>query len=175
MKNIKKANRSISEYFLPVKAIADSLLAIGDPISEQDQIDAVLDVLPKEYNSFVMMVYGRPDSPSLSDIEALLLVQEAQLDKFRQELVVSNVSANIAQTSNGQGQASNFSHGEQSQNSFVPRGGRGRGGHGRGRGRDRGGGGNGNRPTCQLCKKYGHDTYSCWHRFEEDFIPSQPP
>lgn len=96
LKSIKKLNRSISEYFLRVKALADALSAIGDPISEQDQIDAVLDGLPEEYNSFVMMIYGRPDSPSLSDIEALLLVQEAQLDKFRQELAVSNVSANIA-------------------------------------------------------------------------------
>lgn len=45
-----------------------------------------------------MMIYGRPDSPSISDIEGLLLVQEAQFDKYRHELVVVTVSANVAHT-----------------------------------------------------------------------------
>lgn len=99
LKSAKKGNQTISEYVLRVKAIADSLLAIGDSISEQEQIDAVLEGLPEEYNNFVMMIYGRPDSPSPYDIEGLLLVQEAQRDKFRQELAITSVSANVAQSS----------------------------------------------------------------------------
>lgn len=79
--------------------MVDSLQAIGDLITEQDHIDAVLEGLPEEYNSFVMMIYSRPDSPSITEIEGLLLVQEAQLDKYRQELASVPVSANVAQTS----------------------------------------------------------------------------
>lgn len=92
---------------LRIKAIANSLLAVGDSISEQDQIDSILDGLPEEYNPFVMQMYESTESPLLCDVEALLYVQEAQLDKFRQELVVSTVAANVAHSS----QATNNSRG----------------------------------------------------------------
>lgn len=41
-------------------------------------MDAILDGLHEEYGSFVMM-YGRADTPFVSDIEGLLLIQEAYL------------------------------------------------------------------------------------------------
>lgn len=43
-------------------------------------------------------MYGSIESPSLYDLEALLYVQEAQLEKFRQELIVSTIATNIAHT-----------------------------------------------------------------------------
>lgn len=73
----------MSEYLMKLKEIVDSLIAIGDPVIEQDHIDAILEGLPEEYNSFVMMIYSRSDNPSVSNIETLLHVQEAQFDKFR--------------------------------------------------------------------------------------------
>ncbi|KAK2402858.1 hypothetical protein QL285_052344 [Trifolium repens] len=103
LKTVKKGTKSISEFVLRVRAIADTLISIGDTVTEQDRIDSILDGLPEEYNPFVMMIYGRPDSPSLLDIEGLLLVQESQLEKFRQELVVPTASANLAQASRGRG------------------------------------------------------------------------
>ncbi|MCI96379.1 retrovirus-related pol polyprotein from transposon TNT 1-94, partial [Trifolium medium] len=33
-----------------------------------------------------MLVYSRSDTPIADDVEALLLIQEAQFEKFRQEL-----------------------------------------------------------------------------------------
>jgi hypothetical protein len=56
----------------------NSLIAVGDNVSEQEQIDAILDGLPEEFNSFVMMIYSRTDVFSVEDLEALLLLQEAQ-------------------------------------------------------------------------------------------------
>lgn len=44
-----------------IHTLADSLLAIGECISEQDKID---------------IIYGKTESPSLADIEGLILVQE---------------------------------------------------------------------------------------------------
>lgn len=73
----------MSEYLMKLKEIVDSLIAIGDPVIEQDHIDVILEGLPEEYNSFVMMIYSRSDNPSVSNIETLLHVQEAQFDKFR--------------------------------------------------------------------------------------------
>lgn len=49
----------------------------------EHKFDVVLDGLPEEYNSFVMMIYGHSDTIFLSEIEALLLVQEVQFDKHR--------------------------------------------------------------------------------------------
>lgn len=80
---------------MKIKSIVDSLLDVGDPVSDQDHIDAILEGLPEEYNPFIMVIYGRHGSPSIADIEALLLVQEAQFDKFKQELVMVPVSANV--------------------------------------------------------------------------------
>lgn len=50
LKSTKKGTSSINEYVLKIKAIVDSLIAVGDTIIEQDQIDAILEGLPKEYN-----------------------------------------------------------------------------------------------------------------------------
>lgn len=168
LKITKKGSRSINEYLLRIKAIVDQLIAAGDTLSDQEHIDVVLDGLPEEYNSFVMMIYARSDSPSISDIESLLLLQEAQFDKFKQELSAGTVSANIAQGP----------HNQQNQNSFS--GNRGRGGRnfnnrGRGGRNYNGRGRGGPKPTCQICFKYGHDAFQCWSRFDENFIQPPPP
>jgi len=80
--------------------------------------------------------------PQLYNIEALLYVQEAQLDKFRQERSLSIPTANVAYSNQGsRGGSQQF---------------RGRGRNARGCGRARGiTSSTGNRPTCQLCGKYG--------------------
>src|SRR3954470_9683143 len=112
LKSTKKGNRTITEYVLRIKAIANSLLAVGDSITEQDQIDSILEGLPEEYNPFVMQMYGSPTTLNLCDVKALLYVQEAQLDKFRQELAAATIAANLANL----GQESHGSRGAYSGN-----------------------------------------------------------
>ncbi|KAI5447130.1 hypothetical protein KIW84_014834 [Lathyrus oleraceus] len=77
----------------------NTLKSAHDRIEEQDQVDSILEGLPKECNPFVMHNYGCTTPPTLCDVEALLYVQEAQIDKFRQEMDTSNVAANVAHTS----------------------------------------------------------------------------
>ncbi|PNX57709.1 retrovirus-related Pol polyprotein from transposon TNT 1-94, partial [Trifolium pratense] len=96
LKNTKKLSKSVNEYLLRVKSIVNSLIAVGDVVSEQEQVDAILEGLPEEFNSFVMMVYSRFETPTVENVEALLLLQEVQFEKFRQELANPSVSANIA-------------------------------------------------------------------------------
>lgn len=99
-----------------------------------------------------MQMYGFHVSPTLCDVKTLIYVQEAQLDKFHQELVVSTFAADIAHTS----QEANSSRG-----TFL--GNRGRGNmfnHG-----CRSGIGRytiGNYITYQLYGKYGHSLTTCW-------------
>lgn len=68
LKCTKKGTKFVTEYVLRIKAIVDSLVAIGDSVNEQDQIDVILEGLPEEYGPFVMMMYGRSDSPSIADV-----------------------------------------------------------------------------------------------------------
>lgn len=162
LKNTKKGTHTINEFVLHMKAICDSLVAIGDSISEKDQIDAILEGLPEEYGPFVMMIYGRSDSPSVSDIESSLLLQEAQLDKFKTELTTATISVNVGQTASDSNTFENRESGKtgidtknKGGHGWCDRGGRNCNNRGRGRY------GNGPRPTFQLCFKYGHDAFNC--------------
>lgn len=161
LKSTKKGNKSITELVLRIKAIANSLLAVGDLITKQDQIGSILNGLPEEHNPFVMHMYGCPITHTLCEVEALLYLQEAQLDKFHQELVTSSVAANVAHTNQGNGGSKGvYTRSRGRGNHFT---------HGQGRGRVTNS--TCNRPTCQLYGNYGHSVMSCWHIFDENFEP----
>lgn len=111
-----------------------------------------------EYNSLVMMIYAKGESITVDDVEALLLMQDAQFDKFRQELPSPSISVNVAQASGFQ---------ESSSTGDFDRNRGGSNGNFCGRG--------GPKSTCQLCDKYGHDAFHCWYRFDQSFTPAQGP
>lgn len=96
LKTTKKGTHSISELVTRIRALASSLSAIGDNISDQDLVDIVLEGLPKEYNSLVMLVYHKTDDVDLTELESMLHVRKAQLDKFSQELDTLTISADLA-------------------------------------------------------------------------------
>lgn len=165
LKSTKKGAHSINENVTRIQTLANSLTAIGVFVSEQDLCDIVLDGLLEEYNSFVILMY-KSEISNLSELKSLLMIQESQFDRFKQELVVSNVTADVAhlnasQNTNQNAQNQNSSQHARYGNNF----GRGCGRHGRGRGHGRPRGtsntSTGNRPTCQLCGKYGHFVMDC--------------
>jgi hypothetical protein len=51
-----------------IKSIVNSLIAVGDVVSEQEQVDAILEGLPEEFNSFVMIVYIMFETPTVEDV-----------------------------------------------------------------------------------------------------------
>ena len=51
LRNPKK-DHSISTYLLDQKKIVDTFAAVGAPISIDDQIEAILDCLPDEYDGY---------------------------------------------------------------------------------------------------------------------------
>lgn len=91
LKSINKLNHLAFEFVLRIKSIIDSLFSISDLIIEHGQIDVVLDGILEKHIPFVMQVYDRSKPPMMYDVYALLYVQEPELDKFIQELFVSNV------------------------------------------------------------------------------------
>jgi histone deacetylase 1/2 len=173
LKNTKKMSKSVNEYLLRIKSIVNSLIAVGDFVSEQEQVDSILEGLPEEFNSFVMMVYSRFDTPTVEDVEALLLLQEVQFKKFKQELSNPSVSANLAQAAahatDSNSESENQELGTEHYNAMASRGrgrGKGRGGKGRGRGQASNQGSNQGKTQCQICGKPNHDVVGCWYRFD---------
>lgn len=151
---------------------------------KQEQIDAILDDLSEEYGPFIMMIYSRFDTPSVADIESLLLMQEAQIEKFKADLSPVIVSINVAQgpnsnSSNGSNNSDSYNSNKglneyennRGRGSYRGRGGRNNNGNGRGQGSY----GLGPKPTCQLCFKNGHDAFNCWNHFDENFVEPPPP
>lgn len=86
LKTIKKGNSTVSEYVLRIRAIVNSLLAIGDPIVERYHVDAILQGLPEEYNSFMMMMYGKVYHVDIYEVKTLLYMQEAQMENYKKNL-----------------------------------------------------------------------------------------
>lgn len=97
LKMIKKGTQYISKFVLRIRSIVDSLLAIGDPISERDQIGAIFQGLPEEYNSFIIMAYNITDPMYIYEVDGFLYVQEAELEKYPQELAAPSATSNIMQ------------------------------------------------------------------------------
>lgn len=140
------------------------MTASGKPIDDEEMISYILAGLDYEYNPIVSALVSRTDPLSVGEVYAQLLNFEQHMELLHPD---SQPSANMATRGRG------------SQ--------RGRGGGGCGRGGNRGRGhGNqprhennnnasdSNKPRCQLCKKVGHEVMDCWHRFEEDFVPTTP-
>lgn len=90
LKITKKASHSIYKYVMQIRATTNSHISIGVWISEWDQIDVILQGLLEEHNPFITMLYRKIELSPLYDIEVFLYVQETQLDKFHQEMYVTN-------------------------------------------------------------------------------------
>lgn len=64
--------------------------AVGDPISAQEQSDAIFKGLPEEYDTIVTFIGNNFEPISIEDIDTLSLVQEAHITKCK-------VKNNVAQ------------------------------------------------------------------------------
>lgn len=64
---MKKGSSTVSTYFLKIKKYVDALVAIGEPVNENEHIDAILDGLLDEYDNFVMNVTMRSESYTVAD------------------------------------------------------------------------------------------------------------
>ncbi|KAF7833293.1 Retrovirus-related Pol polyprotein from transposon TNT 1-94 [Senna tora] len=191
-RSIKKGTRSMSEYLLRIKALVDSLAAVGNPIAESDQIHVILNGLGTGYDAFVTSINTRREDYSVTEIESLLLAQEIRVDNSMSS-TTETLSVNVASTDLKDKSSGNSGQSSQ-QNNFSNNGYRGRGGRNNNNGyRGRGGRNNngyrrgynggyqgyqpqqGSKPTvvCQLCNKTGHHVTSCYKRFDHNFVGFQ--
>ena len=89
-------NKSVSKFLLRIKALADALASVEDPITLEQHVDVILEGLPSNYNSVIKSKF----KPMLiEEVEALLLVNEMQLKKWHKKLASETASLNLTGTS----------------------------------------------------------------------------
>lgn len=71
------------------------------------QVDFVLQGFPEEYNPLIIMIYEKVEPKDIYEVEALLYVQETQMDKYKQVLITSSATTNVAQAGPNQFSARN--------------------------------------------------------------------
>ncbi|RVW59875.1 Retrovirus-related Pol polyprotein from transposon RE1 [Vitis vinifera] len=159
----RKGSLTMMEYILKLKSLADNLAAIGEPVTDRDQILQLLGGLGADYNSIVASLTAREDEMSLHSVHSILLTHEQRLS-FQNSVAEDNViSANLA-TPQYQHFNNKRSSGQNRQSGFNTR----RGTNG---GRSQS---SQHRPQCQLCGKFGHTVVRCYHRFDINFQGYNP-
>lgn len=179
LRNTKKGARTVPQYLLRIKALMDSLVSIGSPVSEQEHVEIILEGLPSEYDAFSTAPRTRKEEYTVSEVESLLLAQEVRTDPSISKPTLSDaLSANIANMNNkenpnsGERNTNNnqFNTNQNQRGNYQQNiGGRRGFGINRGRGRFQG---NRYSVVCQVCFKPGHVASHCFHRFDHSFQPT---
>ena len=79
MQNIKKGSLSVSEFFLKIKILGDSLRAAGQVVSEYDMVLSVVNGLGHDYDAVVVIVTSQHKSMSFQEAQFLAMMHEQRL------------------------------------------------------------------------------------------------
>ncbi|KAL5564462.1 hypothetical protein UlMin_027626 [Ulmus minor] len=148
LQTTKKNSISMIDFIMKIKGFCDSLAAIGESVSEQDQIMNLLAGLGSDYNAVVTSISARDSQLSLESVHSLLLTFEHRLEQQNSFDDTGVIAANLAQN-NKNAAAKNYGRNSQGNNS------------------------NTSKPQCQLCGKFGHTVQNCYHRFDITFQAQQ--
>ena len=75
-------DRSMRAFLLKVQEILNTLASVGSPISPQENVDALIEGLPRGYSLVISINESKLEPLPIAEVEALLLAHEAQLRKF---------------------------------------------------------------------------------------------
>jgi hypothetical protein len=103
LQSTKKGSMTMIDYFMKVKAVADSLAAIGEPVSEQDQVMNLLGGLGSDYNAVVTAINIRDDKISIEVVHNMLLAFKHRLEQQSSIEQISTMTANYASSSSNRG------------------------------------------------------------------------
>ncbi|KAJ0787642.1 putative RNA-directed DNA polymerase [Helianthus annuus] len=93
---LKQEDKSISDYCDSARTIYDSLVAIGDSISEHSLVLQILNGLHTDYQMFITNIENSDYKPNYSQLRAKLLTHEARLKQ--QQAQISPIAPIAAMT-----------------------------------------------------------------------------
>ena len=152
---LKKCDTPIDEYVLKKRTLADCLIFVGQPISDDEVILYILSGLGPEYESVVVNITSK-DHITLQRVMFLLQNHEQRIESCESttQVDVNGTSAHYATKEN----SFNFGYNKGNGNyRGQPHGSRGEGG---GRNQSK------NKLICQVYRKPGHIALKCYHRFD---------
>nr|KYP37004.1 hypothetical protein KK1_041845 [Cajanus cajan] len=79
--------KPMEEFLLRIKALVDALASVGESVSLQEHVDVILEGLSQDYNSVISIVESKFETPSIEEVEALLLAHEMRLQKYKKRLL----------------------------------------------------------------------------------------
>ena len=173
-------SKNVSEFLLRIKALADALASVGDPITPEQHVDVILEGLSSDNNSVISAIESKFQLMQIEEMEALL-AHEMRLEKSQKKLASETASLNLMEIPSSKSQQQQSSSAQanvasenanSNYNSYSGycssrRGRDGRNGCGWGRG--------GRYPNvqCQVCYKLGHPASNCY-RYDQNYQPQMP-
>nr|KYP66865.1 hypothetical protein KK1_013176 [Cajanus cajan] len=82
LRSVQLEGKTMREYLLQIKSIADELVGVGSPVKHEEYVDAILVNLPQEYAPVVAVIEGNFTTPPVNEIEAQLLSFESRSNRF---------------------------------------------------------------------------------------------
>lgn len=80
-----------------IKALADALASIRDPITPEQHVDVILEGLPSDYNSVISVIENKFQLMQIEEEEDLLLAHEMRLEKSQKKLASETASLNLTE------------------------------------------------------------------------------
>lgn len=144
----RKGDLSMKDFFIKIKGFCDSLTSCGEVINEHEHVTTILNGLPTEFESVIIVITVIQVSYIVQAITTMLLDAEARMHST---VVDVPFSANVV--THGQDDAADVLSYHPSSSTRYQRGKR--------RGRF-----SNTRIQCQLSSKIGHLVDRCYHRFD---------
>ena len=85
LQNTKKESLSMDEYLLKIRNFDSMLGLVGQYFGTKEHVDAIVEVLSSDYETFALPTEVRIDSYSVEEIESLFLAEKAKYRKESQE------------------------------------------------------------------------------------------
>ncbi|KAK9105545.1 hypothetical protein Scep_022389 [Stephania cephalantha] len=172
LQNMRKGNKTMAEYYLHAKQLADNLAASGNPISNTDLQHMMLGGLDSSYDPIVTVLTATAANLHMDDFYSNLLAYEMRWEA--QNASSPQPIANLAhhgssRPNNGynnfngtRNRSGSQGHKNRSSNKAQSRPPPNRNAQG----------------PCQLCGRKNHTALECWYRFDRTFTAassSSPP
>jgi hypothetical protein len=164
---LKKQNLSATtDYFNRVKNLADSLVAAGAPVRDDEVVAYILTGLPEEYDSLVTSVTTRAEPMPLGEVYTNLL-------SFEVRLINRNGGHTLTANYASRGGCGGCHNGRTGGHSGGRSGGRSGGCHNNTHTGDRSN--TGDRPRCQICGRPNHMAPQCWYPYDDSYRMDEKP
>uniref|UniRef100_A0A2N9FHD2 Uncharacterized protein n=1 Tax=Fagus sylvatica TaxID=28930 RepID=A0A2N9FHD2_FAGSY len=96
LSTLKKGDSSIADYFHKFTDLVDTLAAINQPLTEEEQISFLLAGLGSEYESFITTVHMRTELLSVETLYGHLLSHELRMAQAQPKVDLSLAGAHFA-------------------------------------------------------------------------------